>query len=103
MAEGFVGSYELHKEVGEEELALFNTAMKNYCGVSLKPVAVASQLVNGYNYIYICVGTPVVAHPSPALYAVKIYAHFAHSVAPTIEVKAVDEIDVAKLIKQNDN
>lgn len=99
MAEEFVGSYELHKEVGEDELALFNVAMKNHCGVSLKPVAVASQIVNGYNYIYICVGTPVVANPSATLYAVKIYAHFAHSVAPTIEVKDIEEIDIAKLIK----
>jgi hypothetical protein len=98
MAENFVGSYELHKEVGEDEMALFNTAMKHHYGIKLNPVAVASQIVNGYNYIYICVGTPVVANPVAALYAVKIFAHFAHSVAPTIEVTGIEEIDISKLI-----
>jgi hypothetical protein len=98
MAENFVGSYELHKEVGEDEMALFNAAMKHQCGIKLNPVAVASQIVNGYNYIYICVGTPVVANPVASLYAVKIFAHFAHSVAPTIEVTGIEEIDISKLI-----
>jgi hypothetical protein len=98
MAEIIPGGFAVHKEVGEDEMALFNVAMKHHYGINLKPVAVASQIVNGYNYIYICVGTPVVANPVSALYAVKIYAHFAHSVAPTIEVTGIEEIDISKLI-----
>jgi hypothetical protein len=98
MAEIIPGGFAVHKEVGEDEMALFNAAMKHQCGIKLNPVAVASQIVNGYNYIYICVGTPVVANPVASLYAVKIFAHFAHSVAPTIEVTGIEEIDISKLI-----
>jgi hypothetical protein len=97
MAEILAGGFNVHNEVGEKEMAIFNAAMKNHCGVDYTPVAVASQLVNGTNYIFICVGKPVVAHPIPALYAVKIYTRFAPSVAPNVEIKDIKEIDVATL------
>jgi hypothetical protein len=98
MSELEVGGYTVHSEIGESELAIFNAAMKNHYGVDFKPVAVASQIVNGTNYAFICVGKPVVAHPIASLYVINIYTHFAHSVAPTIEVKSIEELDIKKLI-----
>ena len=98
MSENMEGAYSVHSEVGEKELAIFNKAMENHLGVDFKPVAVASQVVNGTNYLFICVGRPVVAQPTAALYAIKIYTHFAHSVAPVVEVKEIKEIDVKELV-----
>jgi hypothetical protein len=97
MSENLVGGYSLHSEVGEQELAIFKAALKGHYGVDFKPVAVASQVVNGTNYVFICIGEPVVAHPVASLYAVKIYTHFAHSVAPSIEVTEIKEIDINTL------
>lgn len=98
MSDNLVGGYSVHSEVGEKELAIFNKAMENHLGVDFKPVAVASQVVDGTNYLFICVGSPVVAQPTAALYAIKIYTHFAHSVAPVVEVKGIKEVDVAGLV-----
>lgn len=96
--EANVGSYSVHPMVGQKEMAIFMEAMKGNMGMELKPVAVASQLVNGVNYIYICTGAPVVAHPVTKLYAVKIYTKFSHSVAPTMELEQIKEIDAASLV-----
>lgn len=98
MGKNLEGGYSVHTEVGEMEMAIFNKAMENYLGVDFKPVAVASQVVAGTNYLFICVGRPVVAQPTAALYAIKIYTHFAHSVAPVVEVKDIKEVDVAGLV-----
>lgn len=94
------GGYELHPQVGEQELAVFNYAMKGYVGMHFEPVAVASQVVNGTNYIFVCTGKPVVLHPETKLYAVRIFTKFAHSVAPTVDIKAIEEIDIANLISK---
>lgn len=54
MAENLMGGYEVHPEIGEKERVIFESAMKGHVGVDFKPVAVASQVVNGVNYIFIC-------------------------------------------------
>jgi hypothetical protein len=95
MSKKLLGGYELHREIGAEEEQIFKTAIKGLVGVDYKPVAVASQIVNGTNYVFICIGTPVVANPVPALYAVEIYVQRATS---DIEVKDIEEIDIASLI-----
>lgn len=93
-----VGGYQVHPQVGEQEKAVFDYAMKDRVGMHFEPVAVASQVVNGVNYIFICTGSPVVPNPETELYAVQIYTQFAHSVAPKVEIKSIEQIDVAKLI-----
>jgi hypothetical protein len=98
MSDNLAGGYSVHAEVGEQELAIFKAAMKHHLGVDYKPLAVASQVVNGTNYLFICTGKPVVAHPETDLYVIKIFTHFAHSVAPTIEVKDIQKLDVAALV-----
>lgn len=93
------GGYCVHPQLGEKEMAVFEYAMKDHVGMDFKPVAVATQVVNGINYIFICTGSPVVLNPETKLYAVKIYTQFAHSVAPKVELVSIDEIDVGRLIK----
>ena len=98
MAENLMGGYEVHPEIGEKERVIFESAMKGHVGVDFKPVAVASQGVNGGNYIFICTGTLVVLHPQTKLYAVKIFTKFENG-ASTLEIQGIDEIDVASLVK----
>lgn len=93
------GGYSVHPELGEKELAIFREALKLHVGVDFKPLAVASQVVNGVNYIFICTGRPVVPNSETKLYAIKIYTHFGHSIAPTLEIKAIDEVDITSLSK----
>ncbi|MCM1118603.1 MAG: hypothetical protein NC543_04505 [bacterium] len=92
------GGYQVHPQIGEQEKAVFEYAMKDHVGMNFEPVAVATQVVNGINYIFICTGSPVVLHPETELYAVQIYTQFAHSVAPKVEIKSIEQIDVAKLV-----
>jgi len=92
------GGYQVHPEIGEQEKAVFDYAMKDRVGMHFEPVAVASQLVNGINYIFICTGSPVVLHPETELYAIQIYTQFAHSVAPKVEIKSIKQIDIGDLI-----
>lgn len=95
------GNYRLHSEVGEKEREIFQEAMAHHLGVDYKPIAVASQVVNGINYIYICTGRVVVPDAEPKLYAIKIYIKFGRSVAPKISVESIEEIDVATLVKNS--
>lgn len=90
----------MHPAVGEEEQTIFDAAMRHNVGVAYKPIAVASQVVDGVNYIYICTGKIVVPNAETKLYAIKIYTKFRHSVAPTLEIKSIDEINPADLIKE---
>lgn len=92
------GGYQVHPEIGNKEKAVFEYAMKDHVGMHFEPVAVATQVVNGINYIFICTGSPVVLHPETELYAIHIYTQFAHSVAPQVEIKAIKQIDISALI-----
>lgn len=100
MAENISGGYTMHPTIGKEEQAIFDAALRHHVGVDYKPLAVASQVVDGINYIYICTGKIVVPHAETKLYAIKIYTKFRHSIAPTLEIRAIDEIDPASLIKE---
>jgi len=93
------GGYQVHPQVEEQEKAVFEYAMKDHVGMSFKPVAVATQVVNGINYIFICTGAPVVLHPETKLYAVKIHTQFAHSAVPKVEIESINEIDISQLIQ----
>lgn len=91
------GAYEVHPEVDEGALKIFNKALEHHAGMDYKPVAVATQVVNGVNYIFICTGKAVVLHPETKLYAVKIYFK-ADGKDTVLELQEIKEIDIAKLV-----
>ena len=93
-----MSGYEPQAEIGELERIGAELVLQGHVGVDFKPVAVASQVVNGVNYIFICTGTLVVLHPQTKLYAVKIFTKFENG-ASTLEIQGIDEIDVASLVK----
>jgi hypothetical protein len=97
MAENKPGGYELHHEIGEKEMEIFKAALKGVVGFDYKPVAVASQIVAGVNYLFICTGKPVVAKPVEGLYVVKIFAKLPSSAGADFEIKDIKELDLADL------
>ena len=93
-----LGGYMVHPEVGAQELKIFEYAMKDHVGVDFKPLIVASQVVEGTNYLFICTGKIVIPHAETEVYVVKIYTKFRHSVAPTVEIKDIAQIPVESLL-----
>ncbi len=93
-----LGGYEVHPEVGAGELAVFEAAMKGFVGVDYKPVAVATQVVRGVNYIFVCTGKPVVPHPETKLYSVEVHVEPAGTKNASVELKEITEIKVENLI-----
>lgn len=67
-----LGGYTRYHAVTEEEIALFNEAM-NLQGVHYEPLLVATQVVSGMNYRFICNAEMVVLNPEPYLAQVTIF------------------------------
>lgn len=51
----------------------FDAAMHGLVGVGYKPLAVATQVVAGTNYCFLCEATPV--YPGATSYAAKVYIY----------------------------
>ncbi|HEX2686326.1 MAG TPA: hypothetical protein VHN14_06895 [Kofleriaceae bacterium] len=52
---------------------VFDAAMHGLVGVDYKPIAVATQVVAGTNYCFLCEATPI--YPSATPYAAKVYLY----------------------------
>ncbi len=57
------GGWSEFHSLTKEEKALFNEVMGNIVGVSYKPIVVATQVVNGMNYCFICRATSATNPP----------------------------------------
>lgn len=51
-----VGAFSESRELTEEDIAIFNTAMAEYGYLGLTPLSVATQVVAGMNYMFTCAG-----------------------------------------------
>lgn len=48
------GGWTVHDTISAEDLEMFNNIVKGLVGVKYEPIKVATQLVNGTNYCFIC-------------------------------------------------
>lgn len=48
------GGFSNFREITKEEKQLFEETLKNYVGVGHRPLAVATQVVSGTNYAFLC-------------------------------------------------
>lgn len=78
------GGYTQQREPTAEELTLFKTAMATLDGVNYVPESVATQVVAGKNYRFVCKATPVVPNPQSFHAAVVIYQPLPGKGEPTI-------------------
>ena len=54
-----LGGYTVHDTITAEDMDLFNNVMNGLDGVKYEPVIVATQIVNGTNYCFICKSTTI--------------------------------------------
>ena len=79
----------------DEEAAIFESAIQGLLGVSYTPVAVlATQLVAGTNYAFLCSGVTVIPNATPEWYVVTVYQDLKGNTAViSIEDIELDDID----------
>ncbi len=58
-----VGGYTQQRELTEEDMAVFNAATHGMVGVRYTPESVATQVVAGTNYRFVCSATTVTREP----------------------------------------
>lgn len=71
--ETLVGGFTSFREIQEEEKALFEKCLRNLVGVGRVPLAVATQVVNGVNYAFLCNSQVIIPDPVPYNELVIIY------------------------------
>lgn len=57
------GAYTAQRPLNDEEKELFETVMAEYVGVKYTPESVATQVVAGTNYRFICTAEPLTRDP----------------------------------------
>lgn len=73
MTKEILGGYTAFRKIEEKEKALFEKTM-NLKGVSYTPLAVATQVVSGTNYRFLCEAKVVIPDPVPYNTLVTVYA-----------------------------
>lgn len=83
-----LGGFTSFREITKEEISLFEKAMNGLVGVRYTPLAVATQVVNGINYSYLCDSMVVV--PGAVNYNALVIIHKAMDGKTSImEIKKV--------------
>lgn len=67
------GKWTHFKPLTEKDFILFYEATKELCGAEYKPVLVATQVVKGTNYEFICNATSVTNPPMNYIAKITIY------------------------------
>lgn len=94
---GWSLAQDLSVSLTEEDQARFNKAMEGYTGMGFEPVAVlATQLVAGRNYAYLCKATPVASKAIPHWTVVVIYEDL-QGAASITNVSDIDLTDLKEL------
>lgn len=86
------GGYIAHEVITDNDRAVFEHITKSLLGVDYELKAVATQVVNGINYKFICISKIVVPYAQPELTMIEAYTKFAHSVAPVIKINKITKL-----------
>lgn len=82
------------KLLPDDSEAIFQKAMEGYVGVGYEPAALlATQVVAGTNYLYLCKGTTVTAQPVTSWYLVTVY----NDLEGNAQITQAQELDLAAL------
>jgi hypothetical protein len=68
---GICGGWTIHDTVSDENKKVLATALNGFVGSTFEPITVATQVVNGVNYLFIAKSTTSTLPPKTGL--VKIY------------------------------
>lgn len=67
------GGYTKFRPVTEDDVKLFEEALKGLVGVAYEPLIVATQVVSGTNFKFICNAEAAVLNPHPYLAEITIF------------------------------
>lgn len=91
------GSYTEMRAVTAADKAVFDEAMKELVGVTYTPDSVATQIVNGTNYKFICKAVTVTREPSTYRAEVIIYKPLKNDESPVItSIRKIEGADAAQ-------
>lgn len=97
--ETLLGGWQVYEEIvapklTEDSKKAFENAMKEYTGMELEPAALlATQLVSGTNYLYLCKGQAVTQDPTAGWYMTVVY----QDLQGNARITSVEEIDIANV------
>lgn len=78
------GEWSTLRDLTEHDREVFNAALKDFVGVAYEPLQVASQLVAGTNYCFICHAKTSTLHPQEYNAQVMIFAPLPGAGTPII-------------------
>lgn len=67
------GGWKVHDSITEEDINVFNAAKNGLTGVEYKPEMLATQVVEGTNYCFICKATIVIPNAPEGISKVMIF------------------------------
>ena len=68
------GGWTVQEPVSNENKEVLDTALEGLVGSSFEPIAVATQVVNGINYLFIAKSTTVTSDPKTGLVKIICYS-----------------------------
>lgn len=89
LSTGLSGGWKTECPVSKEDMVVFQEAMKNIMGVDYKPFAVAKQVINGMNYMFIATAHPVIPNPPEGIAKIHIMSSPAGSAPKLINIDMI--------------
>jgi len=83
------GGWTVHGSVSEEYKKVLETALKGLVGCTYEPLVVATQVVNGVNYLFIAKSTTVTAPPKVGLAKIYVTATPAGSEPRLVNIESI--------------
>lgn len=68
-----LGGWRVHDKITDKDIKILKTALNGFVGVDYKPVILATQVVNGTNYCFICKSTGVTFNSPEGISKIMIY------------------------------
>ena len=99
-----LGGWQIHEyfedRITKDQKEIFDDAAKELVGVGYVPLRVlATQIVSGTNYAFLCQGITITGIPEVNYYVVVVY----HDLDGTNEVKAINKLDVPNVETKEDS
>lgn len=87
--EAICGGWNVHETISEEDKKVLETALAGLIGVTYDPIAVATQIVNGENYLFIAKSTASTLPPKIGLAKIYVSATPAGSTPTLVNLETI--------------
>lgn len=68
-----LGGWKIHDRITDEDIRILKTALNGLVGVDYKPEMLATQVVNGTNYCFICKSISIIPNGPEGISKIMIY------------------------------